>query len=50
MQITAARHGHSLSVSPRQSHAPKAAEEARCRRWFRSNRDLAETVLAMLAD
>jgi hypothetical protein len=50
MQISAARHGYDLWVSPRQSQPPKTPEEANWRRWLRSKRDLVETVFSMLAD
>lgn len=50
MQITAARHGYALWVSPKPSQPPKTKEHARWRRWLRAKRDLVETVFAMLAD
>lgn len=50
MQITAARHGYELWVSPRQRQVPKTRAEAQWRRWLRGKRDLVETVFSMLAD
>ena len=50
MQITAARHGYALWVSPRQGQRPKTKQEAQWRRWLRSKRDLVETVFSMLSD
>jgi hypothetical protein len=50
MLISAARHGYTIYVSPKQSQAPRSAEEACWRRWLRSKRDLVETVFSMLSD